>query len=259
MALDFQFSILRPVSTTYRCELYHGAPYSKRELRGHIDPLETKAVTQSGTQFSASFASNPGNGYALRLMDAAGTVIARTNSRSLADSRRLLVSEITVQLTESQFGESSPASFQDGKTAFDHVVLDFVGEDLRVFGHAFHDGVINKRFNFQYHFQLKPATIPVWEPVSLDPNVDVEDTPEDTIIIDSTKLRIDADKNRQELLMGILHHAVKKHFRLGIQTRFHKAILAQANAQELIAVTLLRAGIEDGKLQFHAVVVRDLP
>ena len=195
---------------------------------------------------AASFSADPGNGYAIRLRDAARRVYARSNARSLDSKRRLLALEVTKAISEAEFGTfAPPVPFRDDRTTFDRLVLDFVGANLRMLGHAEHDGVINERFTLDYRFRLLPVDIPVWEPVSSLPE---DETPDDTLTVDTTSLVIDADRRRQELLLGILNPIIRRRLRKAIQRRFHEAILKQAAESALNpVVTLTGAEVVDGK------------
>ena len=198
MSLTLQFSIVTLNPSTYRCEIFHGPPYTDRELRGHIDPLQTVPLTPVNAAHTATFTANPGNGYALRLLNASGKVFARSNARTLASKQRLLVIEGTDRIAEATFGTfAPPVPFTEEKTTFDRLDLDFQGNDLRLFGHALHDGVFNKRFNLDYRFRVAPVDIPVWTPVTSLP---ADETPEDTLTIDTTSLTIDTDRFYDVLL-----------------------------------------------------------
>lgn len=226
-----------------KCELYHGAPYTDRELRGKIDPLQTVTID---AEKKATFSANPGSGYAIRLLDKNGKVYARSNTRSLAAKRSLVVLPITVRIKEAEFGENAPdLPFQTGDTTFDKLTLDYVGKDLRVFGHALHDGVIDKRFTFDYRFRILPVDIPVWTPVDQLPK---DEVPEDTFEMDTTSLKIDADKNRQEVLMGILNPVIRGKFRKAIQRKFHESLVKQAAGNVLKPVmTVKKVVLVDNK------------
>lgn len=232
MPLTLEFVGVTPGDT---CELYHGEPYTDRELRGKIDPLETVAI---GGEKRATFRADPGNGYAIRLLDSKGKVYARSNTRSMTAKRSLVVLPITVRTKEAEFGANAPdLPFRSGKTTFDRLTLDYVGKDLRVFGHAFHDGVIDKRFTFDYRFRILPVDIPVWTPADRLPE---EEVPEDTFEMDTTSLKIDADKNRQELLMGILNPIIRGQFRKAIQKKFHQSLLRQTAGNVLRPVLTVK-------------------
>ncbi|MBL8176610.1 MAG: hypothetical protein JNK48_18180 [Bryobacterales bacterium] len=226
-----------------KCELYHGAPYSDRELRGKIDPLQTVAIDAAKR---ATFSADPGSGYAIRLLDKNGKVYARSNTRSLTAKRSLVVLPITVRTKEAEFGQNAPdLPFQTGDTTFDRLTLDFVGKDLRVFGHAFHDGVIDKRFTFDYRFRVLPVDVPVWTPLEQLPK---DEVPQDTFELDTTSLKIDADKNRQEVLMGILNPIIRGQFRKAIQKKFHQSLVKQTAGNVLKPVmTVKKVVLEDNK------------
>jgi hypothetical protein len=240
MPLTLEFIGVTPGDT---CELYHGAPYTDRELKGKIDPLQTVAID---TEKKATFSANPGSGYAIRLLGKNGRVYARSNTRALTAKRNLVVLPITVRIKESEFARNAPElPFKDGDTTFDRLTLDFVGKDLRVFGHALHDGVIDKRFTFDYRFRILPVDVPVWTPLEQLP---AGETPEDTFTIDTTSLHIDADKNRQEVLMGILNPVIRGKFRKAIQKKFHQNLAEQTAGNVLRPVmTLKKVVLQDNK------------
>lgn len=218
-----------------KCELYHGAPYTDRELKGKIDPLQTVTI-DSGKR--ATFSANPGNGYAIRLLDKNGKLYARSNTRSLSAKTTLFFLPITVSFSEAEFGQNVPAlPFKTGDTSFDKLTLDYVGQDVRVFGHAFHDGIIDKKFTFDYRFRILAVGIPVWTPVDQLPK---DETPEDTFELDTTHLSIDADKNRQEVLMGILNPILRGKFRKALQRKFHESMVKQTGGNVLKPVLTLR-------------------
>jgi hypothetical protein len=227
-----------------KCELFHGEPYTARELRGHIEPLQTVTLDASLT---ANFSANPGNGYALRLRNASGRVYARSNTRSLASKRNVVALELLPQLfPEAEFGGFAPdVPFKDGKTTFDKLALDYVGSDMRLFGHALHDGVINKRFTFDYRFRMDPVDIPVWTPVNELP---ADETPEDTFLLDTTSLNLDADRAVGEPLMAILKPIIRSKFRKSIQRRFHEALLEKTAGNKLNpVVTVTSATVVNAK------------
>lgn len=226
-----------------KCELFHGAPYTDRELNGKIDPLQTVTI-DAGKR--ATFSADPGTGYAIRLLDSKGKVYARSNTRKLSDKRSLVVLPITVRIKEAEFGENVPdLPFKTGDTTFDRLTLDYVAKDIRVFGHAFHDGIINKKFTFDYRFRIQPIDIPVWTPVDQLPK---DETPEDTFDLDTTSLKIDADKNRQEVLMGLLNPILRGKFRKGLQRKFHESLIKQVAGNVLKPVmTIKKVVLEDNK------------
>lgn len=226
-----------------QCELYHGEPYTDRELKGKIDPLQTVTID---AEKKATFSANPGSGYAIRLLDKNGKVYARSNSRSTTAKRSLVVLPITVRIKEAEFALNVPdLPFKNGDTTFDKLTLDYVGKDVRVFGHALHDGVIDKRFTFDYRFRILPVDVPVWTPLEKLPAGEV---PADTFEMDTTSLKIDADKNRQELLMGILNPVIRGKFRKGIQKKFHQSLVKQTAGNVLKPVmTLKKVVLEDNK------------
>jgi hypothetical protein len=246
MALDLQIAIVSLQPSTYTCELFHGPPYTERELRGHIDPLQTVPLAGTGGIFTATFSANPGIGYAIRLRDGSGKVLARSNARTLNSNKSLLVIDGTDRISEAEFGQFAPAvPFTDDKTTVDHLVLDFVGKDLRMFAHVLYDGLIDKRFTFDYRFRLVPVDIPVWTPVT---SLSEDETPEDTLTIDKISLTIDADRNRQELIMGILHPFIRRRLDAKVQRRFHESIQKQASANALKpVVTLTGTDVVDGQ------------
>ena len=257
MSLNFQIAIVSPTATTYSCELFHGPPYSDRELHGHIDPLQTAPLTGASGKLTTDFSTNIGNGYALRVRAASGKILARTNARMADSKKSLVVIDGTVRISESEFGQFAPTvPFTEGKTTFDRVTLDFVGKDLRLLAHAVNDGVINKKFTFDYRFRLVPVDIPVWTADSPK-----DEVPEDTLTIDATSLTIDADKNRQELLMGLLHPIIKAKLRKTVQRRFHDSIQKQAAASALKSVvTLIGTEVVDGKhIDLKIGILADAP
>jgi len=260
MSLTLQFSIVTLNPSTYRCEIFHGPPYTDRELRGHIDPLQTVPLTPVNAAHTATFTANPGNGYALRLLNASGKVFARSNARTLASKQRLLVIEGTDRIAEATFGTfAPPVPFTEEKTTFDRLDLDFQGNDLRLFGHALHDGVFNKRFNLDYRFRVAPVDIPVWTPVTSLPE---DDTPEDTLTIDTTSLTIDADRKRQAVLLRILKPIIRRKLRKTVQRRFHESILQRAaGAGALKPVITLRGPsvIDGGFVDLNIGIVGDAP
>lgn len=238
-----------------KCELFHGAPYKDRELEGKIDPLQTVRLDESKR---ATFSADPGNGYAVRLIDAKGKVYGRSNTRALAGKRTLFALPITVSLTEAEFAASTPkVPLIDGKTTFDKLQLDFVGEDLRVFGHAIHDGVINKKFGFDYRFRILPIDIPVWTPLEQLPK---DETPADTLELDTTSFTIDADRNRQEVLMAVLNPIIRRKFRKGIQRTLHEAMAKQTEGNVVKPVlTITKVTVEDTKRLTLAIGVLGEP
>lgn len=240
MALTLEFVGAKPGE---QCELFRGEPYSNRELRGNIDPLDTEKLSD---KLTVSFPSTKGNGYAVRLLNASGRVYARSNTRPLNSKTRLFVLPITRRISKAEFATfAPPLPFVDGRTTFDQLQLDIVGSDFRVFGHALHDGVFNKRFTFDYRFQIRSVDLPVWVPVS---NLDDDEVPEDTFEFKTSSLTIDTDRNRQEALLAILHLFIRRRFRQGLQRRFHEAAVEQAGESVLKPVlTLTSTRAEPGK------------
>lgn len=232
MALTLEFIGAKPGDT---CELFHGGPYTNRELRGNIEPLHATRLTD---KLTASFSSTQGNGYAVRLKNSRGHVYARSNARPLNGKTKLFVLPITVRILERDSPAlMPPLPFKDDRTTFDRLVLEFLGADFRLFGHALHDGVINKKFTFDYRFRVNPVDIPVWHPIA--DNDDDDDVPEDTFDFKTSSLTIDADKNRQELLMGILNPIIRRKFRRGLQRKFHEAALNKVGDNVLKPVLTL--------------------
>jgi len=235
--------------------LFHGPPYTNREEKGKIDPLETAVLVPGGAAgvFTANFSTEPRDGYAFRLLNAAGKVVARSNERKQSANRDLRVVLLVLPNSEADLAAKLPVlPHTKDKTTFNKLVLDFPGNELRLFGHAFHDGIIDKHFTFDYRFDVTPVGVPVWTPVT---ELDEEETPADSLKIDNVRLRIDADRNRQELLMGILRHRVKKMLRRGIQRVFHEGI-AKASVG-MVAATLITAAVEGNEFVFTAGVVQD--
>ena len=231
MALTLEFIGAKPGDT---CELYHGEPYTNRELRGNIDPLHTTRLTD---KLMAALSSTQGSGYAVRLKNSGGHVYARSNTRPLNSKTKLFVLPITVRILERDSPTlMPPLPFKDERTTFDRLVLDFIGADFRLFGHALHDGVINKKFTFDYRFRVNPVDVPVWHPVSEN---DEDEVPEDTFDFKTSSLTIDTDKDRQELLMGILNPIIRRKFRRGLQRKFHDAALKKVEGNVLKPVLTL--------------------
>lgn len=231
MALTLEFIGAKPGDT---CELFRGEPYTNRELRGNIDSLHLTHLTD---KLTATFSNTQDNGYAVRLRNSGGHVYARSNTRALNSKTKLFVLPITVRILERDSPTlMPPLPFKDERTKFDRLVLDFIGADFRLFGHALHDGVINKKFTFDYRFRVNPVDIPVWHPSADNDN---DDVPEDTFDFKTSSLTIDADKNRQELLMGILHPIIRRKFRRGLQRKFHEAALKKVGDNVLKPVLTL--------------------
>lgn len=213
-------------------------PFTRRDST-HTARLDDK--------LTALFPSTKGNGYAVRLLDSAGKVYARSNTRPLNSKTRLFVLPITRRITQAEFATfTPPLPLVEDRTTFNRLVLDFAGGDFRVFGHALHDGLVfNKRFIFDYRFQIQSVSLPVWVPVS---ELDEDEVPEDTFEFKTISLTIDTDHNCQEALMAILHLFIRRRFRRGLQRRFHEAALEQVAANVLKPVlTLNSAKVEPGK------------
>lgn len=240
MALTLEFIGAKPGE---QCELFRGEPYSNRELRGKIDPIHTAKLDD---KLKVTLPSTKANGYAVRLLNSSGKVYARSNTRPLNSKTRLFVLPITRRIPQAEFATfAPPMPFVEGRTTFDRLQLDFAGGGFRVFGHALHDGVFNKRFTFDYRFQIRPVHLPVWVPVS---QLEDDEVPEDTFEFKTTSLTIDTDRNRQEALLAILHLFIRRRFRQGLQRRFHEAALEQVQDNILKPVlTLNSTKVETGK------------
>jgi hypothetical protein len=259
MSLTIQFQIVTDeLAPGFRCELYHGKPYTDRELKGRIDPLETVALDAG---LAAKFTKNPGDGYALRLLEPNGHVFARSNARANNTPSKLLVADPIGPMTVSQqeFASSAPPlPFQaDEKTVFDQLALSFVSDQMRVLGHGSHDGVFNTKFSFDFRFKMDPVQIPVWTPVTELPE---KETPEDTLELTETSLTIDADKSGHAGLLALLHPIIRGKFRKAIQKAFHKSILSRVGGANVHRVfTLRKSEVAGGELRLTHTVLEDSP
>jgi hypothetical protein len=257
LTIQFQF-VSDEVASGYRCELYHGAPYKDRELEGKIEPLQTVALDGSLT---AKFTKNPGNGYALRLLDPKGKVFARTNTRALnAPSKLLVVDPVDFMvIPEKEFASNVPKLplKLDDKTVFDKLVLGFVGDHMQVAGHGTHDGVFNTKFNFDFRFKVNPIQIPVWTPVDQLPEKGI---PEDTLELKETSLKINADKGGHAGVLGTLRPLIRLKFRRGLQKKFHESILKRVGGADVHRVfTLRKSEVVDDEWQLTHTILEDSP
>lgn len=259
MALTIQFQMVSDeLAPGYKCELYHGKPYKARELKGRIDPIETVAL-DSG--FAAQFKKNPGDSYALRLLDPQGEVFARSNTRPISAPTKVIVVDPVgaMTLSQAQFAANAPAVplNVDEKTVFDKLALSLVGQEMQVFGHGTHDGVLNTKFSFVFRFKIEPVQIPVWTPLNELPE---KDTPEDTLEVCETSLKIDADKGGHAGLLAILRPFIRGAFRKAIQKKFHQSIVKQVGGEASHRVfTLRKSEVAGGELRLTHTILEDAP
>lgn len=257
LTIQFQF-VSDELAPGFKCELYHGRPYKDRELKGKIDPLETVALDAS---FAAKFKKNPGDGYALRLLEPNGQVFARSNTRANNTPTKVLVVDPIGPMTLSQqeFASNAPALpfAADEKTVFDKLALSFAGDQMRVVGHGSHDGVFNTKFSFDFRFKIDPVQIPVWTPLTELPE---KETPEDTLELVETSLKIDADKGGHAGLLALLRPLIRGQFRKAIQKKFHKSILNRVGGAKTHRVfTLRKSEVAGGELRLTHTVLEDSP
>jgi hypothetical protein len=259
MPFTIQFQIVSDeLPAGFRCELFHGKPYTDRELKGRIDPIETVTLDAG---LVAKFATNPGNGYALRLLESNGHVFARSNSRDKNTPTKLLVVDPigAMPISQQEFASSAPPLpfHADEKTVFDQVALSFLGDQMRVLAHGSHDGVFNTKFSFDFRFKIVPIDIPVWTPATELPE---KETPEDTLELTETSLKIDADRGGHAGLLPLLHPIIRGKFRKAIQKSFHRSILSRVGGANVHRVfTLRKSEVIDGELQLTHTVLEDSP
>lgn len=257
MPFTIQFQIVSDeLAGGFKCELYHGKPYTDRELKGKIEPLETVTL---GADFAAKFAQSPGNGYAVRLLESNGKVFARSNYRAGNSPSKLLVVDPVgpLPMSQQEFAASAPALpfHADDKTVFDQVALSFVGDQMRVLAHGSHDGVFNTKFTFDFRFKIVPVQIPVWTPL---PELPEKETPEDTLEVTETSLNIDADKGGHAGLLVVLHPIIRGRFRKAIQESFHRSILNRVGGANLHRTfTLRKSEVTGGELRLTHTVLED--
>lgn len=212
----------------HRCELYHGSPYTRRELDGKIDPLETVTLTADSPNgpFRAAFAKNPGSGYAIRLIDAAGDVYARSNTRPAAAPADLAILDLPFpqELTTEDLNRNLELPESNGKTTVDKLSLVITGNELALLGHAVRDGAIRARkLSFDFRFQLKPAYLPVWTPV--DQLDDKKEMPGDTMELHETSLKLDGDKGGHAGILQLIRPLIRRVIRKRVQRGLHETLL----------------------------------
>lgn len=268
MATNFVFRGPGP-EAGHTCELYHGTPYTKRELDGKIDPIQTVKLAADGPAgpFRAAFTKDPGNGYAIRLVDPKGAVYARSNTRSNAASKEMA---IIVPLGPQEFDEAALNSNlelpePDKKMTVDELSLRLVGGEMALIGHVIREGARTRKLTFDFRFQLKPVYPAVWTPVD---ELGDKEMPADTLEVIETSIKLDGDKRGHAAILQLIRPIIRRIARKKVQRGLHETLLEKAVAAmpekpppnaTVPVLTIASVAIGGGKLGIQANVLMDQP